>query len=289
MSEIIRKAYGDKEKAPILSVLICSLVKRKATLNSLLLKIQSQIKKLSERSDVEILVNKDEGEKSVGQKRNELVAEAKGKYICFVDDDDMVTDHYVDSILSAIVLKDPDVVSFQAFKTTSGKPEVKISYHLDVKHSNGKYKSGMYVRHLSHLCVFRKSLVEKFTFPEKNYAEDEDWLRVVMDAKVLNTESHIDDVLYYYQFDKSMSETYRYKSKANSVAANPPASPVSVFPSDPIEKKEPRTTLVHPVETPDAAESTEVIKIIPPNVPNKSKPKSVYGAVCIGGRIRRVK
>ena len=89
------------------SILICSLESRSLKLNRLL-------SILKEQADdrVEILVSVDSGEKSVGAKRNELVKASCGKYLAFIDDDDIVSDDYVDLILKAIQ-DGPDVVVLQ--------------------------------------------------------------------------------------------------------------------------------------------------------------------------------
>ena len=46
-------------------------------------------------SEVEVLTELDDGTRSIGEKRNALVESAGGEYVCFVDDDDMVSSDYV--------------------------------------------------------------------------------------------------------------------------------------------------------------------------------------------------
>lgn len=52
--------------------------------------------------DVEVWTDKDYGEKSIGEKRNSLLEKANGRYVCFIDADDEVSDKYIPTILKAI-------------------------------------------------------------------------------------------------------------------------------------------------------------------------------------------
>src|SRR5512135_2544699 len=81
-----------------LSVCICSLHERHATLNVLLNNLRGQA-----RSDeIEILVASDAGQSPTGAKRSRLVQTAIGEFIVHVDDDDDVHPEYVPKILAAI-------------------------------------------------------------------------------------------------------------------------------------------------------------------------------------------
>ena len=70
-----------------LSILIPTLFSRKEKFCNLMTILSSQA-----NDEVEVVINRDNGEKSIGEKRNELLKEATGEYVCFVDDDDMVDD-----------------------------------------------------------------------------------------------------------------------------------------------------------------------------------------------------
>ncbi len=78
-----------------LSILIRSLYNREAMLNSLLANLYTQIVKGNYYFNVEVLVNRDNKEITSGEKANELLRAAQGKYIAFIDDDDEVSDSTV--------------------------------------------------------------------------------------------------------------------------------------------------------------------------------------------------
>jgi len=77
----------------LLSIGILSLddETRRGTLNRLLNLLNQQMT-IEFKKKVEILINIDDGSKQVGTKRNEILDSASGKYVCFIDDDDMVDD-----------------------------------------------------------------------------------------------------------------------------------------------------------------------------------------------------
>ena len=85
-----------------LSILIATVTPREKYLNRLLYTLQNQIIKNNLQDKIEILVYKDNFEKSLGEKRNMMVKLAKGKYVVDIDDDDMVSENYCSSIIKAI-------------------------------------------------------------------------------------------------------------------------------------------------------------------------------------------
>src|SRR5665213_3420706 len=109
-----------------LSILICSLQKR---LNQLAL-LAEHLQKQAEGKPVEILWLGDNKTMSVGEKRNKLLAMAKGDYVCFVDDDDWVADDYIESILKGAEQK-PDCICFDAVYSTDEGDTIPVHYSVN--------------------------------------------------------------------------------------------------------------------------------------------------------------
>ena len=84
-----------------LSILICSVEteERKIKLKKLISELHRQISKNYAEEIVEIIIDTDNMIKSVGQKRNDLIEKAKGEFICFIDDDDFISENYLSTIL----------------------------------------------------------------------------------------------------------------------------------------------------------------------------------------------
>lgn len=198
-----------------LSILICHLTERAKQLEKLLGVLQPQI---TNPEEVEIIIREDDGNETVGLKRNELLSLAIGDYVCFVDDDDMVPDYYVSMILTAIdtqwlsypVLnyvdvteentvvthyKSPDVVGFKGHYTVGDGPPQTFIHSL--RYKEWKTVDGIHQRCPNHLNPVRRELALKAGFTEKDHGEDMDFSMALL--PLLKTEVFVDKVMYFYR------------------------------------------------------------------------------------------
>lgn len=174
-----------------LSILIPTVAKRSGLLSVLLQELYRQIGD----KDVEVLVHKGEG--TTGKKRNELLASAKGEYVCFIDDDDAVSHKYIDTVLAALETK-PDCLSLIGIMTTNGKrPQTFIH---SIRYFKYFQTGGVMYRPPNHLNTIRRDIAIQFPFPEKTFGEDTAWAMKVCEAGVLKSEVYIEETLYYYQY-----------------------------------------------------------------------------------------
>ena len=90
-----------------LSILIPTVVGREHLLERLRSVLNPQL-----TEDVEVIEQKDNKEISIGKKRQELLEKATGEYVVFIDDDDMISEDYVKSIIKALE-SEPDCVGFE--------------------------------------------------------------------------------------------------------------------------------------------------------------------------------
>ena len=88
---------------PKLSILILTIPDRAKKLKRLMDVLRPQI---PEDGSVEVIVKEelhcDQGGPTVGANRNAALADASGDYVCFINDDDLVPEYYIDRILKAI-------------------------------------------------------------------------------------------------------------------------------------------------------------------------------------------
>jgi glycosyltransferase involved in cell wall biosynthesis len=176
-----------------LSILIPTLSSRSKMLNDLTFVLQKQA-----THEVQVIIHTDDN-LSIGAKRNSLLESAQGDYVCFVDDDDMVSDDYISTLLTCIE-SNPDCVSLRGIMTTNGSnPEI-FEHSLKYKSwktTNSKIK---YERYPNHLNCIKSSIAKKFKFPETNHGEDYDWSKKLHESGLLKTEYYTDKILYYYKF-----------------------------------------------------------------------------------------
>ena len=94
-----------------LSILIPTLPARIEMLSMLMQRLNKQIIDFGLIYRVQILTLCDTKEYSVGKKRNMLLEMSCGKYVCFIDDDDQISDKYIFEIMRA-TQSNPDVITF---------------------------------------------------------------------------------------------------------------------------------------------------------------------------------
>ena len=152
------------------------------------------------KDEVEILVRSDNGEVTTGEKRNWLYQNAKGKYVCSVDDDDSVPDYYIEEILRALK-PNPDAVAMNGTITTNGKFERKWFISKNNPYTETRQQGEIvYLRFHNHLSPVRKSIATKFPFPDKSMAEDYEFALAMHKSGLIKTETIIKKPMYHYKF-----------------------------------------------------------------------------------------
>ena len=191
----------------ILSILTPAVPSRLEQVGQLIKKLEYQIWRQGEgrkiHYPVEHLVLLDNKQRTVGEKRDALLVAAKGKYVAFVDDDDDVSDDYVESIFSAAVMNNPDVITFEQMATVNGTAGF-VEFRLG--HPNDSFDPSRITRRNAwHVCAWRRTLAILSHFPASNYGED--WAFAAPLCAMPNLrEVHIDKVLHFYRHSSETTE-----------------------------------------------------------------------------------
>ena len=189
-----------------LTVMILSIPSRIENAISLMKKLEGQ---LGNRRSVEILVLTDNRSQSISEKRNVLLKAARGRFVCFLDDDDGVANNYIDLLLKA-VKENPsvDCISFDQFCSLDGEP-MNVSFGIGNPHGqlwrNEEGLLGDIKRPPYHMCLFRREIAQSeefrpmFAANGQSYGEDFDWL-IRLYPKI-QTEHHINEPLHMYVYN----------------------------------------------------------------------------------------
>ena len=147
---------------------------------------------------VEFLELIDNGEETSGAKRQRLMEMATGDYIAFVDDDDLVSTDYLQSLLESIE-EGPDVVTFnvQAEFAYIRKTEVEL-WEFGLHHDDRDARKMC----ANHLSAWKKSVATSVAWcPALGCGDDQLWYKPLLMSGRARTERHLDKVLYHYLWD----------------------------------------------------------------------------------------
>lgn len=186
---------------------ILHLTKRKKSYDALIAELDKQIQLCGATSIIEIITEIDDGQSSVGTKRNKVLENANGEYVCFIDDDDMVTPIYVSSILKCLEKK-PDVVELVGFL-----PHHNLPFIHNLNCGGHFRKDGTQFRTPNHLNTIKTEIAKKIRYKEISHGEDQDYSHRLWDSGLMKTEELVGKTMYIYQFDPQKSETVKFARK----------------------------------------------------------------------------
>jgi len=171
-----------------ISILTVTVDSRKDVFQNL-----ARVLRAQSNGEVEMLANSDNGSKSIGQKRNELLQAAKGDYVVFVDDDDMVSPFYTFGILEALK-SNPDCCGIEGIITLRNIGPKKFIH--SIQYQDWFENDDIYYRCPNHLNPIKREIALDTMFPDKSWQEDKAFSEALKGK--LKTEVYIKGPIYYY-------------------------------------------------------------------------------------------
>lgn len=177
--------------------------------DDMLLLYEHLLRQVKDRKEVEILCLMDNKSMSIGEKRQSLLDMARGKWIGFLDDDDWVSDDYIDSLLGAMRDNPADVITFDQQCSVNGH-EFKVNFGWKNPHEayDAAAKPELLRRPPYHMCMWRSKLAKNFKIRNTMYGEDIAWVSAML--PFVQSETHLDKVLHYYLYSDTTSESIRH-------------------------------------------------------------------------------
>lgn len=205
--EVLKYRNSKLEKTDTLwTIGILTVPKRKDLLKRLITTLNTSCP-MSYAHRIEIYVVSDDGTRTVGDKRNEVLEKAKGKYVSFIDDDDLVSATYLHKICLKLDKGIYDGIGFWGMYYVSEKPTMMFNHANENK---GHFKKdGKQYRPLNHLNPVLTTYARQIKFPDKNYAEDTDYCDRLLKSGLLKSEFNFDEVMYHYLFNPKTTETQK--------------------------------------------------------------------------------
>lgn len=143
---------------------------------------------------------------TTGEKRDRLLSMSSGEYVCFIDDDDMVPEYYVDELYIAL-RSNPDCVPVDGVYTRDG--ENPIAWRMSKDFPNATiWEDGkqVFLRPVNHIAAVKRSIAMQVGFPDISNGEDKAYAEGI--APLLKTEVKIARPMYEYRFS-SFNKLYK--------------------------------------------------------------------------------
>lgn len=167
--------------------------------------IDNQVSEFGTGHEILHFMNEDLGQKTTGQKRNELIQAAiewGADAHAFFDDDDLPGSTYIQRGIE-FMESGLDCAELWGQIYFNGKPGNPFHHFIEcLNPATGRIEwwqdDKFYYRNTNHLNFVRTSLVKDIKFPNQVFGEDGKWSEAVQAAGVLKTEYKISEVIYHY-------------------------------------------------------------------------------------------
>lgn len=188
---------------PVLSILIPTLRRRKLKFQKLLAKLEHQVEKKQLGTQVEFVIAGDDGELTIGSKRNQLMNRARGHFIVFIDDDDDVHEDYVGLIVDAL-RSHPDIDCLGMRGEMIFDSGDVCPFVYSNRYRAYRTVDGVMQRPPHHLNPIKRSIALQFPYEDVRAHEDSDVALRMAGRNVLKKEAMIKPVLYRYYTRRSI-------------------------------------------------------------------------------------
>lgn len=173
----------------------------------LLEEIQRQIKENKYENTVEVIIDEDNKEKSIGKKRQDLLEKARGKYVVGIDSDDWIAEDYLDCIVTSLQ-ENPAIEHIGFLEDCNINGEKSISIFSIRNKLWAENQDGYdHIRCANPKSVILREKALKIGFEDSRYGEDRVFSEAV--TAILTSEVFINKPLYKYRYISS-SHNERY-------------------------------------------------------------------------------
>lgn len=194
----------------ILSILIPTIPDRREKLKLLLGELYKQIGALVVNHSllglVEVLVDDRpkflDGGPSIGQKRQDLVQRATGKFSALLDDDEWIAPNYIETFVRACH-EGKDIVTFNClFKNDTYWTLINMSLQNETNEEANP--NGIIKRRPWHVCPVLSEIAKSEQYDNINHNEDWSYMEKILPK--IQTEYHINMILTQYNHSEEGSE-----------------------------------------------------------------------------------
>jgi hypothetical protein len=177
------------------TIMIPTIVGRESRLYILLETIEERRKRICPSLKVEVRLSFDNREKKIGAKRQDLLMSVKGKYMSFVDDDDLLTDAYFEDALATIQ------GNYHVCRLRGQMNQYTFTHSIENTLDKPMCEGDVFLRPPNHLNVMLSDVGKLFSFGNAIRGEDLDWTIRLAKSHNLQTEYRSDSSRIHYIYN----------------------------------------------------------------------------------------
>lgn len=187
---IARKKYGYDW-----SVLIPTIPGREQSLSNLIQNLHEKTKRICPELRLEVCLGFDNRETSVGLKRENLLQNAKGKYSSFIDDDDEITDAYIEDVWATIQ------GNYHVMRLRGTMNGYVFSHSIENKLTDPMARGNEFLRPPNHLNPMLTDVAKFIHYKDSIRGEDLDWTIRMAQTGFLQNEYRSDPSRVHYIYN----------------------------------------------------------------------------------------
>jgi len=218
------------------SVLIPTMPGREESFRALVSSIHEKIARICPDIRVEMCVAFDNRETSIGMKRQHLLTQAKGKYLSFIDDDDEITDAYIEDLYETIR------GSYSVMRLRGRIDPYTFTHSLENPITGMMASGEVFLRPPNHLNPMMTDIARFIPYKDAFRGEDLEWTLRMSKTGFLTSEYKTDDSRIHYIYNMgdrkinpntlTAQQNTSYETMLNAIwtpngAQAPPTQPLS--------------------------------------------------------------
>ena len=197
----------------LLTIMLPTTIDRREQFAKLLEEIKRQIVANKYEDIVEVIINEDNKEISIGKKRQELLEASSGKWVVGIDSDDWISEDYLHDIVMALK-NNPQIdhVGFLEDCDINGEKSLSI-FSIRHKHWAENFDGYDHIRCANPKSVILREKALMVGFEDSRFGEDRIFSEAV--TSLLTSEIFIEKSLYLYRhISTEHNERYGIKNDA---------------------------------------------------------------------------
>jgi hypothetical protein len=177
------------------SVLIPTIPGREEKLRRLIASVQEKVARICPDVRLEVCVAFDNRETSIGMKRQQLLTQAKGKYLSFIDDDDEITDEYVEDLNACFH------GGYHVMRLRGRIDPYTFTHSLENTLSGVMARGEVFLRPPNHLNPMMADVAKLIHYKDATRGEDLEWTLRMSKSGFLTSEYTSDDSRIHYIYN----------------------------------------------------------------------------------------